>query len=536
LITGSSEIANTSIGWHLASGRWIFAHDTVPRTDPFSFTAGGAEWIDHEWLFQILVAATEAVGGSTLLVVLRAVFVAALAALLFRFGVRSGLDPPVALVLTTLCLYGARIRFFLRPELFTLLIVPAVVWLYIDRGGGGDRRWLLKLALLMMIGANAHAGVLVAPPLLAVLWFGEWFRSRLAPKVKRASLASGALGVAVAAIAPVLNPYGWRLYTVPVKIAHLVGLPQIPNPEWISPSPSDVPPLYVALAVGLVVLAAREREPVRWLLFVVSGLLALRYVRNVGLFFSLLPIATAPALASLSVTTRFRRPSVAAVVAISAAVLVALSIFVTPPYRMRFDFSASFYPIKACDFMERENLLVAPGYNDVRFGGYLINRCFPPRRVFLDDRNEINEPLLREIHALLTSSDQTGWHKMLLRYGVATALLRYNPPFEVVTPDGHSVGHRGFSALWFPNSEWALLYWDDTAMVLARRSSTDLALLERFEYRFVRPDDLEALQRRLIEQPEIRGAVAAELTRALEDQPDNRRALAMSEFLLTLEP
>jgi hypothetical protein len=34
----------------------------------------------------------------------------------------------------------------------------------------------------------------------------------------------------------------------------------------------------------------------------------------------------------------------------------------------------------------------------------------------------------------------------------------------------------------------------------------------------------------------MRPVVAAELARALEDQPDNRRALALSEYLLSLRP
>jgi len=526
-----SDIANTSIGWHLASGRWILDHHAVPRTDPFSFTAEGREWIDHEWLFQTLVAVSHEFGGEPALVVLRAVLVAALAVLMFGLGRRGGLDPPGALILAALCLYGARIRFFLRPELATLLIVPSVVWVFLDRKN--DRRWLLKLAILMALGANLHGGALVAPPLLGVMLIGEWLRSRLSPRRDSPSLFSGITGVAVASTMPLLNPYGWKLYTVPFQIAHLVGLPQIPNPEWISPSPTDVPPLYVALAVGLIVLATRERDPTRWLLFAVSSVLALRYVRNVGLFFGLLPIAIAPALARLTVTRRQRRGATTALAAVVAGV-VALSVAVAPQYHLGFSFSDSFYPHRACDFMDREGLLVAPIYNDVRFGGYLINRYYPPRRVFLDDRNEIHEPLLGEIYRLFQTSDQSGWQRMLDRYGIASALVRYNQPFRVVNPSGEFVASRGFSALWFPATEWALLYWDDTAMVFAKRSATKPALVDRYQYRVIRPDDLEYLQQRLATEPELRPAVAAELARTLEDQPDNRRALALSEYLLSL--
>jgi hypothetical protein len=145
------------------------------------------------------------------------------------------------------------------------------------------------------------------------------------------------------------------------------------------------------------------------------------------------------------------------------AAVVALSVVVAPPYHLGFSFAKSFYPSRACDFMEREGLLTNPIYNDVRFGGFLINRYFPPRRVFLDDRNEIHEPLLSEIYQLLQTSDQAGWQRMLDRYGIGSALVRYNQPFRVVSPTGEFVASRGFTALWFPSTGWALLYWDDTS-------------------------------------------------------------------------
>ena len=99
LLVGSYAIANTSIGWHLASGHFILDHHAVPRTDPFSTTAEGTPWIDHEWGFQLILAAIERLGGAPLLVLTRAALVAALAAMLLLVGARSGLSPPAAAVL-----------------------------------------------------------------------------------------------------------------------------------------------------------------------------------------------------------------------------------------------------------------------------------------------------------------------------------------------------------------------------------------------------------------------------------------------------
>ena len=63
------------------------------------------------------------------LVGVRAAVVATLALLLLLIGVRSGLSPAAALVLAMVSVAGAHGRFFVRPELVTLLVVPAAVWL-----------------------------------------------------------------------------------------------------------------------------------------------------------------------------------------------------------------------------------------------------------------------------------------------------------------------------------------------------------------------------------------------------------------------
>lgn len=534
LIAGSYPIANTSIGWHLSSGHWILDHGEVPRTDPFSITSDNAEWLDHEWGFQVIVALTEDLAGDSGLGLLRALLVSALAVLMFRFGIRSGLSPPAALLLASLCLYGARIRFFLRPELFTLLIAPSVVWLFLYRDRCQTRRWLLWIAVLMAVGANLHGGLLITPILMAGILTAQWLQW-LNHRRGVSPLPWGLAGLAVAAAAPVFNPRGWHLYAVPLKIAHLVGLEHIPNPEWISPAPADVPPLYVAMAAGLALLSMKERDIARWMLLLMASALALRYVRNVGLFFALYPIAIGPALAAFPLASPHHESSRRPIWMMTSLVLACLvvgSMAAAPGHAPSWGFSQRYYPHKAWAFIEDNSLESKTMYNDVGFGGDLIRRHYPERRTFLDDRNEIHEPLLEEIHSILRSSSPSRWQAMLDRYGVELALVRYNPPFTVARPDGTVVGRRGFSALWFPADRWALVHWDDTAMVFADRTTIDPDLIARHEYRVIRPDDTEELERRLAADPSLKAAFAAELARVLERQPDSERALALSQVLI----
>ena len=227
---GIFKIANTSVGWHLASGRWVLENGSFLHRDPFSFTSSGAAWIDHEWLFQIGVALIDSLGGGPALVVMRAIMVAALALLLLVISVRSGLSPAAALLLALLSVAGARSRFFLRPELVTLLVVPAVVWLFLRRERAGSNLWLVWLAFLMAVGGNAHGGVLVVPLLLGGMLAAEVGQMVLTRRWQPRSFITGVAGVTAATLALLVNPYGWHLLAVPFRLAHLVDQAHIPNP------------------------------------------------------------------------------------------------------------------------------------------------------------------------------------------------------------------------------------------------------------------------------------------------------------------
>ena len=534
LVCGAFEITNTSIGWHLASGRWMLEHREVLDHDVFSFTSDGAEWVDHEWLFQVVSAALFDFGGAPALVVMRMVIVAALVLLLVRIGMTSGLDPPVSLLLAALVVLAARPRFFLRPELFTLLLLPLALWLFADRRG--RRLWPLPLIAVIALGANLHGAILVAPILISIWFSGEVADQLIRRQPDRSMLSSGAIGVGAAFLAPLLNPHGWLVWIVPFRLAEMVRQPHIPNPEWISPGPAEAPALFVAFVLVAVVLIAGRAMPQYWLSATATAALAVKHIRNIGLFFVLLPQTIAPSLARWplfaadGVPAR-SRPRSRLVVCLALVGILGISAIVRPWPRAGFDFAENWYPDKAARFLATEHLFDGNLYNDVRFGGWLTLDGYPDRQVFLDDRNEIHEPLLREIWEIFARSDVGAWESLLERWRIDTVLLRYHEPITVSSPDGNDLGRRGFSTLWFRSERWATVYWDDVAIVLVRRSSVAPDFLAEHEYRAVHPDDFEHLTRALRTDPELRQVVAAEIRRVLADDPSCRRALDLAAFL-----
>jgi hypothetical protein len=534
-LAGTMEIRNNGIGWHLATGRWILEHGSVPTTDPFSLTAEGTPWIDHEWLFQMCVAGIEFLGGTPALVAGRAIAIGLLALVLLIIGVRGGMTPSASLIVSTLCILGARPRFFLRPELVTLLVVPIVLWFFVNRREFHSPAWLLPIAVLTAIGINAHGAVVIAPLFMAGMLAADLLQMAVSRRWQARLLATGVIGFVTAAVALLANPYGWRVLTVPLHLSKLINQPHVTNPEWISPSFAQAPGLYLAVGAGLIILAAREQRADRWLLFVMVAVLAFRHVRNVGLFFVVLPVALAPALAQWSLLRartmgpRRRRPL--RILAAGGAVILVLAFTASSRRPFGFGWAPDYYPTGACDFLDAHDLPRVGMYNDVRFGGYLINRYGPERKVFIDDRNEIHEDLLYEMWTVMGRSDVAGWTEIIRRYGLDAALVRYHELTEVTTPEGRPLGRRGFSTLWFPARQWALVYWDDVAMVLLWRDSVDPDMLTRYEYTAFRPDDLEHVQQQLLSEPAFAPRAAAEAARALDDDPDNEIAFAVLRFV-----
>ncbi len=498
--------------------------------NPFTLGADGAPWLNHEWLFQVVVALVEHIGAGPGLVGLRIVVTIALIFLMIGLGRKAGLSPGAALVLACLCIAGARMRLYVRPELATLFLVPLGVHLYLVRS---QRRTVVTatlMAVIMGLGVNLHGGILVLPAILGALTVAEVLAGLGKGRSPLKELSSGGAIFGAAIGGALLNPWGWRVLAAPFRLAHLVGQPWVPNPEWISPGPTDVPELWIALVTVWGLFVFRERRPVRWMLLAVISALALRYVRNVGLFFTVLPLAVAPALAGFSTLRQVGRRTTT--IATATTICLALLMINAPGHPVGLGFSTERYPIGASEFLEQTGLLSRPVYNDVRFGGWLIGRYFPPFQAFIDDRNEIHEDLLKEMWEIHEASSPERWQALLDRYGIETALLRYHESLTVLTPEGEDLGQRGFSALWFPPKRWALVFWDDSAMVFVdREKTTRQDVIGNFGYQWVRPDDGAYLAIIAQNDPVARAGIIADINRKLTEDPQCRRARHLLSLL-----
>ena len=175
--------------FHMAFGRYVLEHGTLPPGDLFSHTGFGNEWISTGWASSVLLHGLhELVGPQGLVLLVFAVVAGAFGALYVASVRLFGNRGSVVLLLLPLAL-GTYLRFSPRPEIFSLLCITLEVLILVTAdsspaaAAGKLPRRLWLLAPLMAIWANLHGGFVIGfAPLglygLHRLWL--WARPRTA--------------------------------------------------------------------------------------------------------------------------------------------------------------------------------------------------------------------------------------------------------------------------------------------------------------------------------------------------------------------
>ncbi len=528
-----SPIRNYDYWWHLKSGALILRTGGVPRTDPFSFTAPGTPWIDHEWLFQVLLYLGHQALGPGMLVLIKAAIMLGLTLLMARHLRQEGHGPAGRAFFLTLALAGAAFRIDVRPELATLVLVPLTVHLALaarDRGRIGP---LVAIPLLTAIGVNLHVGCILIPVMLGFGALASMLTAahrRFAPRLGLSALA--------AALLVGVNPSGFAIWAVPFRLRALLASLPWPNSEWVAPTFASVPIFFAALGVALVVLllGVRWLDPITAPPLILAGVLALGHVRNVGLFCLLLPLGLARPARALVVAVKARslyggvsrggtiRPGFV-LAALTLVTGIPLLLTLPPRAVLGIGIGSDNEPRGGVDFLEREGV-GRRLYNDVRFGGYLIWRRAPEQPVFIDGRNELYGPLLLEISRGMETPE--AWRALLDRHAIDAAFLRYPPSLQKVVWTGADgrvhTGVRAFSTAYFPAATWALVFWDDDAMVFLRRGPDHDSVIARHEYRALNPDDWQFLRASILIGRLDPAPILAEIRRKLDEDPGCARA------------
>jgi hypothetical protein len=404
-------LGDAGIGWHIRTGQLILTTHEIPRVDPFS-TQIRKPWFAWEWLYDVIVGNLEANAGLNGVVWFTAVVIAAVFAFLFRLLVKRGTDFPVALVLTLLAISASMIHFLARPHVLSWLF--ALMWFWIldaaESGLQNSNRRLWLLPILMLVWVNVHGGFLLGFVLLGIFWAGslwtylrlkesrieESFQKIAARKRVRDQTLVGVLSSA----ASLVNPYGWYLHAhIYSYLANRFFMDHIE--EFQSPNFHGIAQrcFLVLLLVLVAALAANGRklrasEILLTLFAVYAGLYSSRNIPIASILLAAIIGRLIPSLGKLellhrmsTVDSTLRGRLWPIIASIATFVIAANGGYLGSTVLMDAHFDPERMPVRAVDFIERANIpgpILSPDY----WGGYLIYRLYPQRKVVIDDRHD----------------------------------------------------------------------------------------------------------------------------------------------------
>jgi len=478
--------------WHLTTGRWVVDHHSIPRFDPLTVASAHVPWINGEWLYQIALYALHGIGGDAGISIISAL----LAAAIFTIGfVLAEQDFGVALLIAAIAFAGASDRLGVRPAAAAALLIVIAIGLL------GSRMRLLPLtiayACLTIVWINVHPSALLAPvlALIAMLLRSAGGSPAGPPPARRRETetrqraAGGPAGeppalrrvavVIASAIALLINPYGWNAIIAPLRLTSEIRSGAFVNAEWLPSSFAFFPLLYVTIgAAVLLFIGTRDKRANAWrfVIFALLAALAIRYVRNQGLYFAALPLLLPP-LGGFS-----RRVSNA----IAACALIPLAwVFQHDVHRPGIDDER--FPRRAVAALQSYKL-AGNIYNVDQFGGLIEWTFYPERRALTDGRNELFRDFIAD--DAVAHRDSRAWHAMIAKYGLVLAVDEYqSEKVEVLDVASGEKRTLPASLVRYRRRDWALIAFDDAAMVFARRNAFPREKLDPIEYRFLVLDD-----------------------------------------------
>jgi hypothetical protein len=392
---------DSDAGWHIRNGELILRSGHLPHADPFSFTEAGQPWFAWEWASDVAVGVVHREAGLRGVALFYGVAIAAGVWMWFRLHWAMGGNFLVACAMAPLLLSTCNIHWLARPHVLGWLLLLAVVWWSERRGP----LWILTV--LMVVWASAHASFLLGTVAVALL-------TRSIP------------AVVVALVAPLVNPYGWRLYDHVLRYLTdsdlLSRIGEFQSFDFRADGGQIVATVILGIAGGTLALTLR-----RWGHFALAMLLAAIALRSArGL--PLVALISLP-IANSAISAIWRWPYAERLRKLDAGMsgLVLAPVVILGAWGLLRFLPAGFppdeFPVTAYEHLDPGGRLFAPD----KFGGYLIYRSNGGKKVFFDGRSDLFGAKFLLNYGRMVQL-RPGWRQTWDSFGFTQALLPNDAP------------------------------------------------------------------------------------------------------------
>jgi hypothetical protein len=548
---GLAPMGDWDVWWHMKTGHLALERASTLPEDPFSLLRQGQPWRYKDLGADVLLALLDRAGGQWGLAAFKLCASMGAAALALRLAARRA-GPSVALLAASAAFWILSFRVTERPEAFSLLLFPALLWL-LDPDEGRELGWreVGGGVVLQLMWANLHRACVLG----LVFWGARAVASLGAAlassdKERRHALLREAarvgVGLAASAGASLLNPSGLGLFVQSATMSQDPILRQSVS-EWakldLATYAAEFPlaAAWACLAVPLVGYAAwgawRKGDPRGALWGAALLVLGLGVAQQAPRMLPWMAFALvgpwAAGLAELGARLWERGgsklpppqtlPVLAGTMGLALGVTLGLVEAPSPGW------AARWYPEEPARMLAQGSVKGA-GFPSFTSAGYVLYHAWPAQRSVCDGRLDTVFEVEDIKLCMGAEGDPAAFESLRRRFDLQWALAPNRPG-----PDRDPARPSGMDFL-EADPAWALVWWGEPWLLYVRRQGPNEALAQTQGYRLLKPRallasvgaNLQAAQR----DPARLEALDGELRRALRSAPEDYRLwIARALFL-----
>lgn len=487
-------VDNNDLWMHIRTGEVMLENMSVASVDDYSYTVQGREWLNHQWLSQVIFFLVYRSSGVSGLIFLQAIAVFLAFLLIFLSAYKKD-NWLLSVCLIFLVILFSQERFLVRPHIFSVFLFTVFIFvLHKYKYAWPDKKGRILYALipLQILWVNLHAASIMGIFLVWAYIFGEFIDNRFRRDLRNGSLIRDGkyrrlLSVGILLVVSIgLTPYGYKAILFPlIERSEMFFIH-----EWLPSMYKDVflgagvmPYYRFFLLISFFVFISRAKRISTAHIIVFASLLYLslssrRHVVLYGLAMMPYIVQYAQGISFQRIPLRLKRFFKKTVIVMLTLYLVFLGMdifsgryYIKMGNSLRLGLGRVGYPDDAIDFLEKSGI-EGNMFNDYGSGCYLIWRLYPDKRVFIDGRNTIYGADFIRKQYIEPLRDPLLFERLIKRHDIGYAFLYYALSMGNLTDIIPYLYH---------SKDWALIYFDGKACIFARNNKENSGIIDKYD-------------------------------------------------------
>lgn len=484
------DLTTSDLGRYITNGKVFFTQKIIPQTNYYSYTNPNYQFVNHHWLFGVLIFPIFSVIGfegiSILFLLLQ------FSILLLAYSMTNKKTNFLLLyffLFLTICVNSSRIE--VRPEVISLFFSVTYFFLLNDFIHSSKFPKILIIPIVQLVWINMHIYFFMGPLIIGLFLFQEILNQLYLNKKDYSKICKLLIILFITLSVLIINPRGLYGILYPLIIFQNYNFQVFENtsPFAIKPFLSYIPNLFylILLIVSyliLIITGLKNRKflflnSANFIIFILTTLFSLQAIRNFSFFGTFSFIFFSQYLSNLKLNSYLNDLNY-------KKNFFRIFLFFTVCFTIIFFFTSSYWKIKVKNFgigLRSENLgaiefiknnkIKGPIFNNYDTGSYLIYGLFPEQRVFVDNRPEAYPALFFQSVYHPSFSDEETWKKIDDYYNFNIIMVNKN---NLDSKINTFISKR-------LDNDWVLIFNSKNVLLLTKNNVVNKDIIEKFKIR-----------------------------------------------------